>query len=104
MNRITARAVIGIRDGPVDFMGEMTKLIQSKRGQLIDVDQTSSMVNIKAKLPVAEMLGWSNDLRSTTEGRGSSSLLEQEFDKVPAGMQQDVIRKIRKRKGLSENQ
>ena len=50
------------------------------------------------------MLGWSNDLRSATEGRGTSSLLDQLFEKTPVNIQKDVIRKIRNRKGLSENQ
>jgi len=43
-------------------------------------------------------------LRSATEGRGTSSLLDQSFEKIPAGLQPEVIRKIRQRKGLSENQ
>jgi translation elongation factor EF-G len=60
--------------------------------------------SIKAKIPVAEMIGWSSDLRSATEGRGTSSLLDQQFEKIPSSLQDDVIRKIRTRKGLSENQ
>jgi len=89
---------------PSKFLGSMTKLIGSKRGQLIKVEQEGTNASITAKLPVAEMLGWSSDLRSATEGRGVSSLKDQIFEKVPAGMQGDVIRKIRNRKGLSENQ
>jgi translation elongation factor EF-G len=61
-------------------------------------------VTIKAKIPVAEMIGWSNDLRSATEGRGVSSLMEQHFEKLPQSLQEDVIKKIRERKGLAENQ
>ncbi len=89
---------------PDRFLGEMTKLIGSKRGQLINVSQEKSMVEIKSKIPVAEMIGWSSDLRSATEGRGVSSLMDQQFEKVPASLQSDVIKKIRQRKGLSENQ
>ena len=50
------------------------------------------------------MIGWSSDLRSATEGRGTSSLLDQLYEKVPTSMQAEIIRKIRERKGLSENQ
>jgi elongation factor 2 len=95
---------IHIIEVPEKFMGTITKLVGSKRGQTLDIEQEDGVVKIKARIPVAEMLGWSNDLRSATEGRGSSSLLEQEFEKVPAGLQADVTRKIRDRKGLSENQ
>jgi elongation factor 2 len=89
---------------PDTYMGTITKLVGSKRGQTLDMEQEGSIMKIKAKMPVAEMLGWSNDLRSSTEGRGSSSLLEQEFDKVPSGMVEGIIKRIRDRKGLSENQ
>ncbi len=95
---------IHIIEVPDKFMGAITKLVGSKRGQMISMDQEGTITKIKAKLPVAEMLGWSNDLRSATEGRGTSALLDQEFEKVPAGMQAEVIRKIRERKGLAENQ
>ncbi|MFA6974290.1 MAG: elongation factor EF-2 [Parcubacteria group bacterium] len=89
---------------PDSFMGTITKLIGGKRGQMLDVRQDSGSATMKVKLPVAEMLGWSNDLRSATEGRGVSSLSDQLFEKVPASLQEEVIRKIRNRKGLSENQ
>jgi len=89
---------------PSKFLGTITKLVGSKRGQMIEVHQDENTATIKAKIPVAEMLGWSNDLRSATEGRGVSSLVDQLFERVPASMQDEVIRKIRERKGLSENQ
>ncbi len=95
---------IHVIEMPDKFLGAVTKLVGSKRGQMIDVKQEGTNAEMKAKIPVAEMIGWSNDLRSATEGRGTSSILDQLFEKVPAGMQNDIIRKIRERKGLAENQ
>ena len=89
---------------PDKFMSIVTKLVVSKRGQLLEVKHTEGHADMKTKLPVAEMIGWSSDLRSATEGRGTSSLLDQSFEKVPASLQPDVVRKIRQRKGLAENQ
>ncbi len=89
---------------PEEFMGTITKLVGGKRGQMLDMGQEGSISQIKAKLPVAEMIGWSNDLRSATEGRGTSSIVEQEFERVPVNLQDGIIQKIRERKGLSENQ
>ncbi len=91
-------------EAPLDFMGAVTGLISSKRGVLIDVDQKGIDVFIKARIPVAEMIGWSSDLRSMTEGRGVSSLITQEFKQLPRELQENVVRKIRDRKGLAENQ
>ena len=85
-------------------MGAVTTLIGGKRGILIDVTQEGNDTFIKAKIPVSSMIGWSNDLRSSTEGRGVSSLMDQEFQRMPTELQNDVIRKIRQRKGLAENQ
>ncbi|HRZ85425.1 MAG TPA: elongation factor EF-2 [Candidatus Paceibacterota bacterium] len=91
-------------ESPSDYMGAVTRLVSSKRGQLIDVSQDESGVQIKAKIPVSEMLGWASDLRSATEGRGVSSLIDQQFEKMPFELQNEIVRKIRSRKGLSENQ
>jgi elongation factor 2 len=91
-------------EAPVDFMGAVTQLIGSKRGVLLDVKQEGIDTQIKAKIPVAEMIGWSSDLRSATEGRGISSLMDQNFQKLPGDLQEEVIRDIRNRKGLAENQ
>jgi len=95
---------IHVIEVPEMFLGTITKLVGGKRGQLLDVKQEGGTIYVKARIPVAEMIGWSNDLRSATEGRGSSSLLSQEFDKVPANLQPEVIKRIRSRKGLAENQ
>jgi elongation factor 2 len=91
-------------EAPLDFMGAVTQLVGSKRGILIDVQQEGIDIHVKSKIPVAEMIGWSNDLRSSTEGRGVSSLMDQNFQKLPSELQIEVIKKIRSRKGLAENQ
>ena len=91
-------------EAPNDFMSAVTKLVSQKRGQLIDVEQDEFGVKVKAKIPVSEMLGWSSDLRSATEGRGVSNLMDQSFEPMPRELQNEVVRKIRTRKGLAENQ
>ena len=83
---------------------KITNLVASKRGVLEDVNQETGQVSVRAQIPVSEMIGWSNDLRNATGGRGVSSLAEQQFKKLPTELQEGVIKKIRSRKGLSENQ
>lgn len=91
-------------EAPADFLGEISKLISNKRGQLLDAKQEGATIIIKAKMPVAEMFGWSSDLRSATGGRGSSSLVDQMFEKLPNELQEKIIKQIRDRKGLTEAQ
>ena len=95
---------IHVIEAPVDFIGAVTKLVSTKRGQMLNINQEGNTADIEAKLPVAEMIGWSSDLRSATEGRGTSALRDQQFEKIPNSLQPEVVRKIRERKGLSENQ
>ena len=91
-------------DAPADFLGEISKLISNKRGQLLDAQQEGAMMMVKAKLPVGEMFGWSSDLRSATQGRGSSSVIDQMYEKMPDELQEKITRQIRSRKGLTDAQ
>ncbi len=89
-------------EAPEEYMGEISKLISNKRGQLIEMQQDEGRVLIKGKLPVAETFGLSNDLRSATGGRGTSSLIDQTFERMPEELQNKVVKQIRERKGLTE--
>ncbi len=89
----------------VEHLGAISKLVNNKRGQMLDMNQEGSMyMNVKAKIPVAETFGLSSELRSATEGRGNFFVLDQIFEKVPSELQPKIIGMIRQRKGLTENQ
>ena len=89
-------------EAPVEYTGEASKLVSSLRGQILDVTQENNLVMIKAKMPVMSMLGWSSDLRSATEGRGVSSLVDQSFERIPFELQTKVTLEIKSRKGLTD--
>jgi len=87
-------------ESPADFMGDISKLIQNKRGQLIEMEQEGDHLTVRAKLPVAEMFGITSELRSATSGRGSYFIVDQMFEKLPETLQDKIKRQIRERKGL----
>lgn len=89
-------------EAPADNVGEISRLVSSKRGQLLEMTQEGDIIVVKARLPVGELFGWSNDLRSATGGRGNSSLVDQMFEKLPNELQDKIRNQIVKRKGLSE--
>ncbi|PIN79795.1 elongation factor EF-2 [Candidatus Woesearchaeota archaeon CG10_big_fil_rev_8_21_14_0_10_34_8] len=91
-------------EAPAEYMGNLSKLIGNKRGQLLDMQQEGVMITVKAKMPVAEMIGMSNDLRSATGGRGMSFVIDQSYELLPRELQIKIITQIRSRKGLTENQ
>jgi elongation factor 2 len=89
-------------EAPNDYVGEISKIVSSKRGQLLDMQQEGDMTVVTAKLPVGELFGWSNDLRSATGGRGNSSLVDQTFEQLPRELQDKIKSQIVSRKGLSQ--
>lgn len=91
-------------EAPIEYMGELSKLVQNRRGQLLDMVQQGSATIVKAKIPVSETFGLSNDLRSATNGRGNQSLVDQVFEKLPSELQARVIKQIRERKGLKSEE
>jgi elongation factor 2 len=91
-------------EAPIEFTGDLTKLVMNKRGQILEINEVGVQTNIKAKLPVGEMIGWSSDLRSATGGRGQSSLIDQTFEKLPNELQNKITAQIIQRKGLTAGQ
>lgn len=87
-------------ESPVEYMSEISKLVQNKRGQLLDMKQEGEHLTVRAKMPVAEMFGLASDLRSATNGRGVYFIVDQMFEKLQTDLQQKVIKQIRERKGL----
>jgi len=87
---------------PQDFMGEATKEMQSRRGQILDIRQEDGTIMVQSKAPVAELFGFSGAIRSATEGRALWTTEFAGFEKVPKDLQPEVVRAIRARKGLKE--
>lgn len=87
-------------ESPMRYMGDITKLVQSKRGQLLEVKQEGEHLSARVKMPVAEMFGLASDLRGITEGRAAFYIADQLFARVPTELQDKVVKKIRSRKGL----
>ncbi len=85
---------------PQDVMGGATSEMQQRRAVIEDMEQDGDLTVIKSKAPVAEMFGFSNDMRSVTGGRASWSTENCGFERIPRELQQDVVAKIRTRKGL----
>lgn len=91
-------------DAPIDYVGEISKIISNRRGQLLDMNQDDYTSQTKAKMPVAESFGLTGDLRSGTGGRGSQFVIDQLYEIMPFELQQSTIRQIRSRKGLGDNE
>ncbi len=87
---------------PTDQMGAATSQIQGRRGQVSDMLSEGDTMTIVGRAPVAELFGFAGDIRSATEGRAMWSTEFAGFELVPAGIVGDVVKNIRRRKGLKE--
>jgi elongation factor 2 len=85
---------------PQEFMGGATKVIQGRRGKIVDMQTEEDIIILKALLPVANSFGLAAELRSETQGRAIWGTEFAKFDRLPADLQQQVIYNTRKRKGL----
>ena len=85
---------------PQDYMGSITKLVQSRRGQILDMSQDGDLTTVVSKTPVSEMFGFTGDIRGSTEGRALWTTEQLGFEQMPRELQENTIRQVRTRKGL----
>jgi elongation factor G len=78
---------------PVEFQGPVTGGISSKRGVILGTENRSGFAVIAAEVPLAEMFGYSNDLRSMTQGKGSFSMEFLKYQRVPSKFQEEIVKK-----------
>jgi len=89
-------------DSPSELVGSVIREVESRRGQILDMKEEKGVSIITAKMPVSDMFGFDASLKSATSGRGFYSLIETSFEKLPTELRDEVIKSIRKRKGLPE--
>ncbi|RLI83114.1 elongation factor EF-2 [Archaeoglobales archaeon] len=85
---------------PQDMLGNVTREIQGRRGQIIEMRTEGDMVTVIAKAPVKEMFGFAGSIRSATSGKAIWSTEHAGFEQVPQGLLENFILEVRKRKGL----
>ncbi|MDD3342308.1 MAG: elongation factor G [Sulfurospirillaceae bacterium] len=78
---------------PEDFMGDVIGDLNRRRGQINSMDDRSGNKIVNAFCPLAEMFGYSTDLRSQTQGRASYSMEFDHYDEVPKNVAEEIIKK-----------
>ena len=81
---------------PTEFQGPVTGAISSKRGVILGTESRQGYTVITSEVPLAEMFGYSNDLRSSTQGKGSFSMEFLKYQKVPSRFQEEIVKKAAK--------
>jgi elongation factor G len=76
---------------PEKFMGDITGSIMSKRGMIEGTSMRGQAQVITAKIPLAEMFGYTTALRSMTSGQGSSTMEFDHYEVVPPNVEKTIV-------------
>ena len=78
---------------PDEYMGPVNGDLISRRGRLEGMEMMGSTQVIKSMVPLGEMFGYANELRSRTQGRGGFTMHFGRYEEVPASLAADIIAK-----------
>ena len=76
---------------PEEYMGDVIGDINSRRGRIEGMDDVGGGKIVRGYVPLAEMFGYSTDLRSKTQGRGNYSMFFEKYEPVPKSVQEKVL-------------
>ena len=76
---------------PEEYMGDVIGSLNAKRGQIQSMDDIGGGKMVTAMVPLAEMFGYSTELRSSTQGRGNYSMFFEKYEPVPKNVQEKVV-------------
>ncbi|MDG6078486.1 elongation factor G [Erythrobacter litoralis] len=79
---------------PEDYLGDVIGDLNSRRGQIQGTDTRGNAQAVEANVPLANMFGYVNELRSFTQGRAQYSMQFSHYDEVPANVAQEVKEKL----------
>jgi elongation factor G len=83
---------------PEEYMGDINGSISAKRGQVEGTEEVGGKTVVSAKVPLSEMFGYTNSIRSMTQGRASMTMEFDHYEVVPPNVAQD----IKKERGVKE--
>jgi len=78
---------------PEEYMGDVIGDINRRRGQVSSMEDRAGNKIVTAMVPLAEMFGYSTDLRSFTQGRGTYSMEFDHYEEVPKNVADEIIKK-----------
>lgn len=78
---------------PEEYMGDVIGDLNRRRGQINSMDDRMGLKIVNAFVPLAEMFGYSTDLRSATQGRGTYSMEFDHYGEVPSNIAKEIVEK-----------
>ena len=76
-------------------MGSVTGSIAQRRGRIESMEQKGNQKVIRSKVPLSEMFGYANHLRTLTQGRAGFSMEFEHYEAVPYALAEELVKKRR---------
>ena len=76
---------------PEEFIGDVVSNLISRRGKVLDMNVRTSWKIIESRVPLANMFGYSTDLRSATQGRATYTMQFSHYEPVPASIAENIL-------------
>jgi elongation factor G len=80
-------------EGPTEFQGAFVRTIMQRRGIIVGTTEQEGFVRVDADVPLAEMFGYSTDLRSSSQGKAEYTMEFARYAPVPGEVSQELIKK-----------
>jgi len=80
-------------EGPIEFQGAFVRTIMQRRGIIIGTTEEEGFVRVDTEVPLAEMFGYSTDLRSSSQGKAEYTMEFSRYAPVPSEVHQELVKK-----------
>lgn len=84
-------------ESPEEFQGNVIGGLNKRRGLIVSTSTNNGITQIEAEVPLSEMFGYSNDLRSSTQGKAEFAMEFKKYAQVPNAVQEELIAAYKKK-------
>ena len=82
-------------EGPTEFQGAIYKSLMQRRGNVLGSTEDAGFARVDAEVPLAEMFGYSTDLRSATEGKAEFTMEFAKYSPAPSEVTEELMKKYK---------
>ena len=79
---------------PEQFMGDVIGDLNSRRGKILGMETRGGFNVVSSKVPLAQMFGYSTDIRSKTQGRATFTMQFSHYEQVPNSVKEEIVAKV----------
>ena len=79
---------------PEEYMGDVIGDLNSRRGRIMGMDSRAGAQIVNAHVPLSSMFGYATDLRSSTQGRATYTMVFDHYEQVPKAISEEIIAKV----------